>query len=83
MRKMGLFLIINFKLCMQVYEIIFFITQDSSKVLDKSSYFTLRGGSQNFSKRTAVNISFHKVQFKTFKHNCTNSPGVLAVCIET
>jgi len=82
MRRMGLSFIINSKLCTQVYEITF-VTQNSSKVLDKNNYFTLRGSSQNFSKRRAVNISLHKVQFKTFKHNCTNSPGVLAVCIET
>jgi len=66
---------------MQVYS--YFIMQNSSTVLVKNNNFTLRGGSQNFSKRTAVNIYFHKVQFKTFKHAFTNSPTVLAICTKT
>jgi hypothetical protein len=66
---------------MQVYG--YFITQNSSTILVKNNNFTLRGGSQNFPKRTTVNISFHKVQFKTFKHTFTNSPKMLAICTET
>jgi hypothetical protein len=50
---MGLSFIINSKLYMQLYG--YFITQKSSTVLVKNNNFTLSGGSQNFSKRTAVN----------------------------
>jgi hypothetical protein len=66
---------------MRVYSYLF--TQNSSTVLDKNNNFSIRGGSQNISKRTAVNDSFHKLQFKTFKHTFTNSAIVLALCTET
>jgi len=66
---------------MQVYS--YFITQNSSTVLVKNNNFNLHGASQIFSKKTAVNISFNKIHFKTFKYTFTNNPTVLAIYTET